>query len=248
MCSPDLDIALSRIATYKRLVCPMALQVDVGPKSTTLGLEWLDTTIKPPAPLVGMELVFFVQLARIATRTRVCPLKVKSPHVLEPQEEYAEYFGVRIQRGQRPLVSFSSADARLPFMTANEEMWHFFEPGLKKRLSELDEMATIADRVHAALLELLPAGSASVDAVSKKLGTSTRTLQRRLGQERMSFQTVLNKTREELAKHYLKTSDMTGAEISFLLGYEDPNSFFRAFHTWTGETPERARSVLQGAA
>jgi AraC-like DNA-binding protein len=245
LCSPDLNTALGRIATHKRLVCPMALHLDVSGKATTMELEWLDTTVKPPVSLVGTELVFFVQLARIATRTRVCPLKVKSPHPLEPRDEYTEYFGVAVQRGPRPLISFRPEDAVRPFLTANEEMWRFFEPHLQKRLSELEESATTADRVHAALLELLPGGSASMDSVSKKLGTSTRTLQRRLNLEQKSFQTVLNKTREDLAKHYLKTSQLTGAEISFLLGYEDPNSFFRAFHTWTGETPEQARGALQ---
>ena len=84
-----------------------------------------------------------------------------------------------------------------------------------------------------------------MDAVSKKLGTSTRTLQRRLQQERRSYQAVLNETREHLAKHYLKTSSISGAEISFLLGFEDPNSFFRAFHDWTGTTPEQARRSMQ---
>ena len=38
----------------------------------------------------------------------------------------------------------------------------------------------------------------------------------------------------------------SSAEISFLLGYEDPNSFFRAFHAWTGQTPERARAATVG--
>jgi AraC-like DNA-binding protein len=243
LCSPDLNTALARIATYKRLVCPMALHIEVGPKATTMELEWLDTSMMPPASLVGAEIVFFVQLARIATRTRVCPLKVRSPQVLEPKEEFTEYFGVRVQRGPRSLISFKAADAALPFLTANEEMWKSFEPHLQKRLSELDEAATTADRVSAVLLELLPSGSASIEAVSRRLGTSTRTLQRRLNQERKSFQTVLNTTRENLARHYLKTSSLTGAEISFLLGFEDPNSFFRAFHTWTGETPEQVRGA-----
>ena len=39
---------------------------------------------------------------------------------------------------------------------------------------------------------------------------------------------------------------MSGAEISFLLGFKDPNSFFRAFNAWTGTTPERARRELSG--
>ena len=123
-------------------------------------------------------------------------------------------------------------------------MWEFFGPGLQERLSELDGSATTIDRVHAALLELLLSGSASVEAVSKKLGTSVRTLRRRLKNEGQSFQIVLNRTREDLAKHYLKSSDMIGAEISFLLGFEDPNSFFRAFHSWTGETPEQVRRAF----
>ncbi len=42
----------------------------------------------------------------------------------------------------------------------------------------------------------------------------------------------------------LKTPTLSGTEISFLLGYDDPNSFFRAFHSWTGTTPEQARGAL----
>jgi AraC-like DNA-binding protein len=245
LCSPNLNVALERIATYKRLVCPMALHVDVGPKATNLELEWLDASAKPPASLVGVEIVFFVQLARIATRSRVCPLKVKSPQPLEPAGEYAEYFGAAVQRGPRPFIAFKSVDAVLPFLTANEEMWKSFEPHLRQRLFNLDGSATTAERVHAVLLELLPGGAASIDAVAQRLGTSSRTLQRRLNQESVSFQVVLSQTREDLAKHYLKTSDMTGAEISFLLGFEDPNSFFRAFHSWTGETLEQVRGAMQ---
>jgi AraC-like DNA-binding protein len=222
----------------------MTLHVDVGDKATTLGLEWLDSTVEPPVSLVATELVFFVQLGRIATRVRICPLAVTAPHPLEPRKEYAEYFGVDVQQGPSPVIFFKAKDATLPFLTANEKMWEFFELDLRKRLSELDESATTADRTRAALLELLPSGAASVVAVSERLGTSTRTLQRRLKLEGRSFQALLSETREELARHYLKTSNFSGAEISFLLGFEDPNSFFRAFHAWTGKTPEQVRRAM----
>ena len=36
---------------------------------------------------------------------------------------------------------------------------------------------------------------------------------------------------------------MSAGEISFLLGYEDPDSFYRACLTWTGQTPEGARAA-----
>ena len=71
---------------------------------------------------------------------------------------------------------------------------------------------------------------------------STRTLQRHLKNEGTSFQAALNETRESLARHYLMNSAMSAGEISFLLGYEDPNSFYRAFRSWTGLTPDKLRA------
>lgn len=241
-CSPDLNIALSRLATYKRLICPMALHVGVGKRKTTLKLEWLDAHVHPPASLIGFELVFFVQLARLATRTPIRPLEIRTPVPLEPRSPYEEFFSVSMKSGRHPTVVFQHEDATRPFLSANEEMWSTFEPGLKRRLSELDESATTIERVRSALLELLPSGDASIGAVAHELGTSNRTLQRRLQHEGATFQTVLDKTREELGRHYLTTTQLSGAEISFLLGYEDPSSFSRAFHSWTGHTPEALRT------
>ena len=73
---------------------------------------------------------------------------------------------------------------------------------------------------------------------------STRTLQRRLKGERATFQaTILDSTHESLARHYLSRSELSAGEISFLLGYDDPRSFYRAFRTWTGQTPQLVRAA-----
>lgn len=244
LCSRNLNEALGRLAKFKRLIAPMNLHIDVGRTSTSLELEWLDATASPPASLIDAELAFFVQLSRIGTRARICPTEVRSPRLVAPREAYEKLFGVAASRGARARIAFGSEDAAMPFLTANAKMWDFFEPELQRRLSALDETASTKDRVRAALLELLPGGTPSMEAVSNKLGASGRTLQRRLQEEGLSFQDVLNQTREELARHYLKNSLMSGAEISFLLGFEDPNSFFRAFHRWTGSTPEQVRLAL----
>lgn len=244
MCSPNLNVALSRIAKYKPLIGPMELHMEETSKSTRMALEWLDKTVVPPAPLLAMELVFFVRLARLGTRARICPSEVTSPVRLTPASEYTKWFGVRVKQGEKASITFRGDDAALPFLTANEPMWSYFEPGLQKTLDALTRDATMSERVKASLLELIPSGLASMDEVAKKLGTSNRTLQRNLKQEGTRFQSVLASTREDLAMHYLKSSSMSGAEISFLLGFDDPNSFFRAFRSWTGETPEQVRSAL----
>ena len=43
--------------------------------------------------------------------------------------------------------------------------------------------------------------------------------------------------RRELARSYLLQPALELSEIACLLGYEDPNSFFRAFREWEGTTP-----------
>ena len=156
---------------------------------------------------------------------------------------YEDFFGCKAEDGPVLTLRFSAEDARRPFLTANRGMWAFFEPALRHRLHDLDRQATMTERVRSALLEALPAGDLAMDAVCRKLGVSTRTLQRRLRDEGSSFQKTLDEVRQSLAQHYLQQSAMTGAEISFLLGFEDPSSFVRAFQGWTGVTPQSVRAA-----
>jgi AraC-like DNA-binding protein len=239
-CSPNLLVAAERIARYKRLIGPMRLLVSRTGGRTTLELRW-PPMAEPPASLGTAELVFLVALARLATRADVRPVAVTLPEPPAPVAAYRDYLGTEPTEGSAYTVSFTDRDARRPFVSANDAMWTFFEPELRRRLADLEVGATMSDRVRAALLELLPLGRTSVPAVAHELAVSTRTLQRRLRDEDTTFQAVLTATRESLARHYLRQGHMRSGEIAFLIGYEEPSSFHRAFHTWTGQTPEKAR-------
>lgn len=180
MCSPDLNTALERIRIYKKLCGPLSLRVRRRPEETSVEIHWIEHDVEPPAGIVLMELVFFVQLARLATREPIVPKRVVSPVLLSDHRAYSEFFGTSLHRGDDAVLLFTTADSA-----------------------------------------------------------------RRLGAEGESYQTLLNATRANLASHYLKSKDLSGGEISFLLGYANPNSFFRAFHAWTGKTPEQARASMR---
>ncbi|MCP4941920.1 MAG: helix-turn-helix transcriptional regulator [Planctomycetaceae bacterium] len=92
------------------------------------------------------------------------------------------------------------------------------------------------------MIELLPSGRTQIEDVARELALSKRSLQRRLAEEGTTWLEVLNGARERLARHYLKTTGLGVSEISFLLGFDDPNSLFRAFQRWTGSTPEAWRA------
>ncbi len=241
LCSPNLNVAMERLSHFKRLIGPMTLDVDISESATTISLDCLYKDHPLPDSLVSTELVFLVHLIRLATRETITPMAIVSTSALIEKEGFSDFFGIAPTLGSQNTLQFSASDAQRPFLTVNERMWHFFEPELRKRLSEIEREEGFATRVRSALLELLPSGQSTIDDVAGKLALSRRTLQRRLGEESTSFQVELNKTREQLARHYLSNSTLTGAQISFLLGFEDPNSFVRAFQSWTGQTPRQLR-------
>ena len=241
-CSPDLNVAARRLAQHKKLIGPMRLSVVRSETETVLKIIW-PPDVTSPRSFSTTELVFWVTLARLCTRAPIRPIRVTSPDPPDDSKAYRDYFGVAVTKGPAWAVAFSAQDATRPFLTANDRMWSFFEPELRRRLSELEAGTTAEERVRASLLERLPTGVGSMGAVAHDLAMSTRTLQRRLRDEGTTFQGVLNYTRESLARHYLAESDMPAGEIAFLLGYEDTRSFYRAFRAWTGKTPELARGA-----
>ena len=245
MCSANLGVAADRIARHKRLLGPLQLRIEHDADGMDLEVIWPPGEA-PARVLPGIEVAFWVALARLGTRTTVTPQRVVLPQQSADTVSLEAWLGARVEGGDTTLVRFSRLDTARPFLTANAAMWNFFEPDLRRRLDDLDDDTTLAEQVRAALIELLPAGTGSAGGVARHLGVSTRTLQRHLGDEGTTFQTVLADVRESLAHHYLTQSAMPLTEIAFLLGYDDPNSFHRAFHQWTGNTPLGVRHAPTG--
>jgi len=76
------------------------------------------------------------------------------------------------------------------------------------------------------------------------MGMSERTLQRRLASEGSTFNGLLEEARRTIAISYLADRKLAAYEVSFLLGYAEPSTFFRAFKRWTGKTPQEYRASL----
>lgn len=241
--SPNFLTAIQRIARYKKLVAPMQIDLREVKDQLTVELRWPDWISPPPVSLVLTELLFFVTLARMGTRETISPVSVTTTMLPSNQKKVAEYFGADLKKGKSHRLVFLKTDALRSFLTSNERMWASFEPELRTRLAELDATVSVRERVRSALLEALPGGNVEMGTVAERLGMSSRSLQRYLEAEYSTYKSVLKDTRRDLAQHYLSKTDLSTAEISFLLGFEEPNSFFRAFRGWTGKTPESVRQL-----
>lgn len=242
LCSPDLNTALQRLAQYKPLIGPLTMELAIDKDQTSITLGCYGYKEEMPRWLGASELVFFTNLARLAIRKKIIPVLLELPQLPGNLEQYFDYFGASLQQGESVRIGFSADDARLPFLTEDCGMWDFFEAGLKQRLSDLEMGTSVSQRVKSILLEMLPSGQSSIEEAASRLAMSKRSLQRYLRQESSSYKEILNDTRKELAQHYLASSAISPPEISYLLGYQDSNSFLRAFKLWTGTTPGEFRN------
>lgn len=240
-CSPDLATALGRLARFKPLIGPLLLGTERTPAGLVVS-HGAPPGIQVPQGFLVTELVFLVDLARRATGRRIVPRAVELA-ALPRDPGYRAFFGVTPRLAQRNRLVFAAEDATRPFRSANDRLFAAFEPDLRQRLDDLDAGRSLAERLRACLMEALPAGQAEVGTVARRLGMSPRSLQRRLAADGTGFQAELAALRARLARGYLSGTTHSLAEIAFLLGYDDPSAFFRAFRGWTGTTPQALRSA-----
>lgn len=85
-------------------------------------------------------------------------------------------------------------------------------------------------------------GWLTVNETSEVVGTSVRTMQRRLSSEKTTYSDILEETRAEVAGNLLENTDTTMFEISRQLGYSDQSHFTRAFRRWAAVSPTEFRA------
>ena len=238
--SPNVKTGIIRNAQYTKATSVSRLRVSETPTGLAIDYWWPAPLAAPPVVSLAGQ-VYGVWLIRLATKAHVQPVRVVSPDLPEHMDAYREFLGVPVTLGSMHRMEFGSIDIHRPLVTANDSMWQAFEPALRKRVNDIEAAGGMEEKVSAVLIELLPAGQDSIEAVAKELAVSVRTLQRQLKAEDTSFQRILNDTRERLALHYLRQGYLSSAQIAFLLAYDDVRSFNRAFRSWTGLSPKQAR-------
>lgn len=246
-CSRNGEVCIERLERYKKLIGPMRFVLSKDESMETIELVPGDELLTLPAFLVQSEFAFLIGMIRRATKEEIKPVRMQMK-VLPKEGAFLEFSGLAPEKAEANAITFSRKDLREPFISFNDAMWSYFEPELSKRLSDLDVDESISARVRSALTELLPEGVGTIEDVAEKLGLSRRTLQRKLSEENTTFQKQLNSTREILAIHYIRNTDMTTNDMAYLLGYAELNSFLRAFTVWTGKSITEYRREMEKEA
>jgi AraC-like DNA-binding protein len=245
----NFGAAVEQIARYKQLTCPEEIVQEKDDEEWTIRFRWLLAAEVEPPILIDCCFAWLLSTARHGTGTRLSPLRVEfeqpRPHV----KAIERHFGCPVVcGGPRNAMVFRAADARRRFVTRNAELLALLAPQFEAELRQENADENFAELVRMAIQQKLTGRRPTMEDIAGTLHVSSRTMQRRLQDEGSNFQRVLEESRHQLARHYLNNSALELNEAAYLLGYEDGNSFVRAFRTWEGVPPATWREQQRARA
>jgi AraC-like DNA-binding protein len=136
---------------------------------------------------------------------------------------------------------------RLPLKRRDPALHGVLERHAADVLASLPAGGDFVADVRRVLAKRVSGGDTRLSAVAQHLGTSARTLQRRLGAAAVSYHELLDQSRCEAAERHLADSSLSIAEVSWLVGYSEPSAFHRAFKRWRGVSPQSFRQERRAA-
>jgi AraC-like DNA-binding protein len=191
-----------------------------------------------------------VRGCRDLTWQSISPVRAEFIHD-EPDDrvEYFKFLGCQVKFGAEwDAVIYAEKTTRLPVKGADTKLLEVLEATCLELLGPTPKGRDLVREVRHLIIERLPAGSASINAIAGELGLSSKTLERRLAEQGESFSALLDRTRFNAVTHYLENPDMGLTQVAYLAGYTESAALVRAFKRWTGETPakfrERSRSAM----
>jgi len=249
LASSNLGEALLAYRRYERLFYGADL-AEVSAQGTDTEIRWrrdhlaLGLALGQLADSVGIAALITFLRRQVEHAPPPSLITFNNPAPANPADPaaYAAFFGCPVRFGDTyTRVRFPAGYLAIPMLHS--------DPGLRALLDRQAQALLLAlpnsDRFDRALqqvmFKLLPDAAATLPRAARELHVSVRTLQRRLDARDITWQALLDRTREQLARQYLADRSLTLGDIALLLGYSEQSAFNRAFRRWTRQTPARMR-------
>jgi AraC-like DNA-binding protein len=240
--------AVHHVARYKKLSAPEEIAQQKDDDEWSIEFRWLLAMDIEPQVLIEHCFAWLLTIARHGSGTRISPLRVELMQPRSHLKVLERYFGCPVICGKaRNALVFRAGDAACPFVTRNAELLEMLAPQFEEELKLHRESDSFVELVRGAVQQRLTGRRPNIDDIARDLHMSSRTLQRHLQEAGSSYQRVLDVARHQMARYYLGNSVLELNEAAYLLGYEDANSFVRAFRGWEGVPPGHWRETRRAA-
>lgn len=200
---------------------------------------------------LGMRLSNEATLASAVSISRqVCPapfspLEVRLRHKAPKATIHHErYFGCPIRfDAECDALLLSPQSLAHPNKLGDKGITQFLLSHLEQELSAIEPDTSLEAQSRDAIARALSGGLPKMTDIARGLGMSARSYHRQLSERGLSFQSLTESTRRELAEGLLRDQQYSVADVAFLTGFSEQSSFTRAFKRWAGSTPAKYRKT-----
>lgn len=178
--------------------------------------------------------------------TVVTEVHIEFPKPPQYGDQYESYFRcpVIFEQEQNALILTNQAE-QIPLLYHDNQMHQTLVDICSKQLSVLTQKESFSDKVKKVIGPLLEGRTPSVEEAAEKMGMPAWTLRRKLKEDDLSFQKLVDTMKQDIAVGYLRETELSFGEIAYVLGFSTPGAFQRAFKRWTGLTPGSYRKALE---
>jgi AraC-like DNA-binding protein len=246
--SETLDDALRCAQRYMSIVNAGVVLTCFESKELIIALQYSGVARHSDRQQMECLSTALIRICRALTGLHLKPTSVHFVHRSAGNPSVLEkFFGCRIVFGaHNDQIMFDRKVGRLHLVDAdpylNQILHQHCEQALAYRRSNAILFRTTVEN---AITPLLPHGKARLDLVATKLGSSGRTLARRLAAEGLSFTAILKQLRSDLATHYLRDIDLSISQVAWLLGFRTVSAFSHNCKQSTGMNPQKIREKLR---
>ncbi len=238
--------ACNTIAGYLHLHSP-ALSLHLTPTVDTSGFQFSyhinELSLQQNRQAYELSLANGLQLLSLTAGGEFQSTKVAFRHArLSRYAVYREVFNCEV------LFEQEWCGFHIPQEVADREIDHADNATHELARSYLDShftssTAVLADQVRSLIRQLIATGQCRIGSIAEHLSMHPRTLQRRLAQDDLRFEDLLDEERKRLALDYLQQPGLYLSQITGLLGYAEQSAFNRACRRWYNSTPRQIRSA-----
>lgn len=203
--------------------------------------EWLQTSTHTALQATNHAMSLCMSLsAFLCGRT----VELEAAHFafsIEPKQmdAYEKVFQ-KVQANARgnKLIFHKSVGER-SVITQNETVYKHMLDFCNQKLKEINQVEKYAEKVKKLLTQKNSFYLPKLDEISAMMHVSSRTLQRKLKEENIKYQELVEEHQIGHAKNLLKQKEIQVKEVAYLLGYANTESFNRVFKKSTGLSPRK---------
>jgi AraC-like DNA-binding protein len=173
------------------------------------------------------------------------PIREWRAEIAEPRDatRWRRALGAPVRFGApRTEIAFAPSWRSLEMPYGNPFLEETYERQCRELLGALSERSSEIDQV-VDLLVRCKGRWPTIDETAGRIGTSVRTLRRRLDDGNTTYRELLEGVRRKQAEELLGRTALSVEQIADSLGYAETASFTHAFKRWTGRSPREFRTA-----